>query len=133
MNRREIEELAAELRGRRWDESDGKRVLDAWKKSGETVSAFAQRLGVSGQRLSWWQRRLGDSPAGSSPAQGEQERTWAAPILLPVTIRDEQRASRTEAAVVVEVGAVRIEVRDVQVVPVQWLSVLLGSLREGVS
>lgn len=131
MRERAIEELAAELRGRRWDESDGKRAVDAWKKSGESVSAFAQRLGVDGQRLYWWRRRLEDGAARPSPAQGEQEQALAAPILLPVTLRSGRQAGRTEAAVVAEVGAVRVEVHDVQAVPAQWLSVLLGSLREG--
>jgi len=133
MNKREIEELAAELRGRRWDESDGKRVVDAWKKSGESARAFGQRLGVSGQRLYWWQHRLDEGAAAASPGHVEPERTWAAPILLPVTLRNGQSASRSAAALVAEVGAVRIEVHDAPAVPVEWLSLLLGSLREGVS
>jgi len=133
MNKRAIEELAAELLGRRWDENDGRRVVDAWKKSGESAGAFAQRLGVPGHRLYWWQRRLGDSGAQPSPTQSELERALSAPVLLPVTLRDERQAGRGEAALVAEVGAVRVEVYDTQAVPAQWLSLLLGGLREGAS
>jgi hypothetical protein len=133
MNKRAIEELAAELRGRRWDENDGRRVVDAWRKSGESAGAFAQRLGVPGHRLYWWQRRLGDSAARPSSTQSEMDRALSAPVLLPVTIRDERQAGRGEAALIAEVGAVRVEVYDIQTVPAQWLSLLLGSLHEGLS
>jgi hypothetical protein len=133
MNKRAIEELAAELRGRRWNESDGKRVVDAWRKSGESAGAVARLLGVPGHRLYWWQRRLGNSAARPAPTQSELERALSAPVLLPVTIRDERQADRGEAALVAEVGAVRIEVYDIQTVPAQWFSLLLGGLREGVS
>lgn len=133
MNKRAIEELAAELRGRRWNESDGKRVVDAWKRSGESAATFARRLGVSVQRLYWWQHRLGDSAARQAPTQSELERALSAPMLLPVIIRDERQTGRGEAALVAEVGAVRVEVYDVQAVPAQWFSLLLGGLREGAS
>lgn len=54
--RREVAEVA----GRRyWREADARVIVEAWHTSGETASAFAQRLDVDPRRLSRWASRLG--------------------------------------------------------------------------
>ena len=43
----------------RWSRSQARAVLVAWKKSGLSMSAYARKQGVNGQRLSWWRKQLG--------------------------------------------------------------------------
>lgn len=49
---------------RHWTEADARGVLDDWKRSGETLEAFARSRGLVPQRLAWWRKRLSASPAG---------------------------------------------------------------------
>lgn len=41
-----------------WQEADARAVIKGWQQSGDTVSAFARRLGVDPRRLSRWASRL---------------------------------------------------------------------------
>jgi transposase-like protein len=47
-----------------WREDDARRIVDAWQDSGESIVAFARRLGLTRQRLSRWVTRLGRSEPG---------------------------------------------------------------------
>lgn len=42
-----------------WTEIEARGVLDAWKKSGASLEAFARSRGLVPQRLYWWKRKLG--------------------------------------------------------------------------
>lgn len=49
----------ADLAGRSyWREADARRIVDAWRQSGEPVSRFAGRLGIDPRRVSRWASRL---------------------------------------------------------------------------
>lgn len=128
MSKRAIEELAEELRGKRWTRGDAQRVMRAWRESGEGPSTFARRMGVMVQRLYWWRSRIGGGDEKPAAAGVALEQALA-PLLLPVTVRGAMQSSGGEAALVAEVGSVRVEVRDVQAVPAPWLCALLGGLR----
>jgi len=41
-----------------WTEADARRVLAEWKRSGDTLEAFARSRGLVPQRLAWWRKRL---------------------------------------------------------------------------
>lgn len=43
-----------------WRERDARRIVEAWRGSGETVSRFASELGVDRRRVSRWVARLDD-------------------------------------------------------------------------
>jgi transposase-like protein len=45
-----------------WTDDDARRALDEWRRSGETVAAFARRHGVTAARLYWWKKRLTARP-----------------------------------------------------------------------
>ena len=57
-----------------WRENDARRLHEAWRKSGVTMSDFARRLGCEPRRLGRWFRLLGDTlaveglPRPASPA-----------------------------------------------------------------
>lgn len=41
-----------------WSEEDARRVFDVWRRSGESLVAFARRYNLTQQRMYWWRRRL---------------------------------------------------------------------------
>src|ERR1041384_6542105 len=51
-----------------WTESDARRVLADWQRSGDTLEAFARSRGLVPQRLAWWKKRLLTSGAEASGA-----------------------------------------------------------------
>src|SRR5688572_27207132 len=50
-----------------WSENEGRRVVEAWRRSGETVSAFARRHGLRGKRVMYWSQRFATSAAAPAP------------------------------------------------------------------
>src|SRR5690606_26312583 len=44
-----------------WSEDEGRRAVEAWRRSGETATAFARRHGLRAKRLVWWSKRLAAS------------------------------------------------------------------------
>lgn len=58
----DLRALAARLY---WHEGDARRVVEAWRKSGDPVSMFADRLGVDPRRISRWASRLEKSEAAT--------------------------------------------------------------------
>lgn len=41
-----------------WTEDDARLALDEWRRSGQTIAAFAREHHVSAPRLYWWRKRL---------------------------------------------------------------------------
>ncbi|MBX3159209.1 MAG: hypothetical protein KF773_24790 [Deltaproteobacteria bacterium] len=69
-----------------WTADEGRRVVDAWRQSGETATVFARRHGLRAKRLVYWSQRLSRTaptvtfvPAQVIPA--------AEPGPMPVLIR----------------------------------------------
>ncbi len=118
------------LRGRRpWTEAEGRRVLEAWEASGESIPAFARGTGLVPQRLYWWRERLGPcsalAVAGGTAAQVE------APAFVPMTVRSAGGgASGGAAAVFVSAEGLRIEVRELDTASAAWVGAVVSSLRE---
>jgi len=46
-----------------WSEDEGRRVVEAWQRSGENATAFARRHGLRAKRLVYWSKRLATSAA----------------------------------------------------------------------
>jgi hypothetical protein len=51
-----------------WTESDARRVLAEWKRSGDTLEAFARSRGLVPQRIAWWRKRLREPRPEASTA-----------------------------------------------------------------
>lgn len=52
-----------------WSEDDGRRVVEAWRRSGENATSFARRHGLQAKRLAYWSKRLATSkPTAIDPA-----------------------------------------------------------------
>ena len=41
-----------------WTDDDARVVLDEWRRSGETIAAFARKRGIGAARLYWWRKQL---------------------------------------------------------------------------
>jgi hypothetical protein len=69
----EQEDVAiAEVAGRRhWREADARVLIDAWRQSGQTLTAFARAYEVHPERLARWHRLLrAESPEAVSVSSG---------------------------------------------------------------
>src|SRR5215467_5411901 len=41
-----------------WTDDEAQKLLEEWRRSGDSIAAFARRHGVSAWRLYWWRKRL---------------------------------------------------------------------------
>jgi transposase-like protein len=119
MAQTELERQIAELRGSEpWTEDKARLVLDACAESGESVAAFARRMGLVAQRLFWWRKRLG---------QGAPEPS----AFVPLVVREAIAAGSRQPMAVLVRGSVRIELNVLDVESAAWTAVLLRSLEGG--
>jgi hypothetical protein len=54
----------------KWTEIEARGVLEAWKKSGQSLEAYARARGFVPQRLHWWKQKLrfgAAAPVKSTP------------------------------------------------------------------
>jgi hypothetical protein len=81
-----------ELAGRSyWHEGDARRIVEAWRESGESVSGFAARLHLDPRRVSRWATRL--------------ERSENAALHFhPVRVADDGAPGREDRYIDIEIG-----------------------------
>lgn len=68
-----------------WTEIEARGVLEAWKKSGQSLEGYARSRGLVPQRLHWWKAKL------RFGAVADKSRSVA---LLPVRVADPETAAR---------------------------------------
>lgn len=69
-----------------WTEIEARGVLEAWKKSGQSLEGYARSRGWVPQRLHWWKKKLGFGK-GADP----KGRSMA---LLPVRVAEARQDAR---------------------------------------
>jgi hypothetical protein len=77
--------------------------VSAWRSSGKSAAAFAEKYGYSAKSLQWWSSELcrrGQSAAVSAPE-----------VKLARIVRGRSATPSTAPSVVVSVGEARVEVR----------------------
>jgi hypothetical protein len=79
----------------RWTEAEARAALTSFAASGESELAFAQRNGISRQRLRYWRERLG--------------RAVATPAFVAVEI---PRSGSQTPTIEIQVGEVLVRVRE---------------------
>ncbi len=125
-----MEKWLVELRGSRpWTEAEGRRVIEAWEASGESVAAFARRVGLVPQRMYWWRERLG---AGAVKARVQEVREVSVPAFLPVTVRAPPPSPGVAVTVCTREG-IRVEVTELDATSAAWVATLVRSLEERAS
>jgi hypothetical protein len=45
-----------------WTDDDARYLLDEWRRSGDTLAAFARKHGFAPSRLYWWKKKVEPSP-----------------------------------------------------------------------
>jgi transposase-like protein len=111
----------ARLRGRHWTTQDARAVLAAQAQSGESLSAFARRHGLTPQRLCWWRKRLAEWDAAE-----ENRRPLLVPVVSPAPAPD--AAAPSSPQVRLRCGDVQIDLPDAAAVPAAWLAALVREL-----
>jgi transposase-like protein len=53
-----------------WSDSDGKRIADAWRRSGQSRAAFGRRYGIAVHRLYFWVAKFGGKSVAAPPRKG---------------------------------------------------------------
>src|SRR5712692_2276751 len=97
-----------ELAGRSyWHEGDARRIVEAWRESGESVSGFAARLHLDPRRVSRWATRLERSEDATLVAQlpVPSPNGGRAPSIPPERVVSAGRHQQAESDVVSETAA----------------------------
>ena len=92
-----------------WTDDDARRVLDAWRASGESIPAFAKRHELTPQRLYWWKRRL----AEPNP---EPELPFVPATVIP-----------SEAVITIRAGNIAVEIDNASP---SWVAALVTELMQ---
>lgn len=66
-----------------WTEIEARGVIAAWRKTGQSITDFANERGIVPQRMYWWRKRLEDEEA-EADADDELK-------LLPVRVTEQKR------------------------------------------
>lgn len=74
-----------------WSPDDARQILEAWRRTGESLAAFGRRHGYAAARLYWWRKRLASAPVELTtlslvPATVTSEATSPITIRLPSAI-----------------------------------------------
>ena len=100
--------MASARNTRRWTATEAERVLEAWRGSGQSMSAFARGRGFDVQRLAWWRKRLAEWGSAA------ERRVDFAPAVVSA-------GGSPRVSVHLDDG-IRIEVAEVEAVPPAWLA-----------
>jgi transposase-like protein len=112
-----VDEKLAEIRDRRWSETEARVVFELLERSGDSISAFARAHDLSSTRLYWWRNRLSTEQERDED-EDELEQLSFAPVVV------------TGLGLVVRIGELDLEVLDPSGVDPAWLARLLTSLEE---
>jgi transposase-like protein len=114
--------------GTPWSRTDGEAALEAQKKSGESVAAFARRHGIVVQRLYWWRHRL---VADKKRMRRKKPGAPAIARLIPLSVIEAPAIGRPAGGrgVVVMDGGLRVEVEEPEAVSPTWVAALIRTVR----
>jgi hypothetical protein len=94
-----------------WTADEARAVLEEWRRSGDTITLFARRHGVSTQRLSWWRKRFAATVAPTALA------------LVPATLRTTGPAP---AGIVIRLpNGIAL---DIETTSPSWIAMMVGEL-----
>ena len=106
--------VTTEISGGRWREPQAREVLQRWRESGLSGSAFARAHGLNPQRLLWWRKRL----------ESADETALAPLTFIPAEV------TGAAAAVIVRLpGGVVLEVAHPAAVPARWVAELAAEMK----
>ena len=106
----------------RWTEKEGREFLRQWRRSGQSVAAFARDHGIEPQRLHYWRKRV--EGTGKPGEEGGGMSTRAEKFIPGVVV-----GIGTGAPVTVRLdGRVVVEANAVRDLEPSWLAELVRAL-----
>lgn len=94
-------------RAGRWSIAVGRQMVEAWRRSGESRSAFARRHGLGAHRVTYWIERV----AGKSSRAGSGARGRAGDVQFArVRVVDSRPARASGSPLEVVIGAAIVRV-----------------------
>lgn len=129
----------ADASAKYWTESQARRLLDAWKESGLSISAFARSERIRPRRLLWWKERLREPvptagtsrPRAARKAVAGRDAKAAVATFAPAIVRRAPRVTigRATASVVITTRSGRtVEIVDAMRVPPAWVGAVIREL-----
>lgn len=106
-----------------WTEGRARRELEGWRRSGESMAAYARTRGYPAHRLSWWKWRLA----------GKEAVETATVALAPAVVTGLAATHRSPVVVSIAPDEVRVEIEDPAAVHPAWVAELASALRRGES
>jgi hypothetical protein len=98
----------------RWRAGEARKVVAAWRASGQSGDAFAAAHGLNPRRLWWWRKQLEDATP----------ETLAPLTFIPADV------TGTKATTMVRLpGDVTVEITDAMALPPVWLAELAVALK----
>jgi hypothetical protein len=120
-----------------WTETHARRVLEEWKRSGLSISAFARREGIRPRRLLWWRERLrekvptAEAPPAARKRAAARDQKPATATFAPAVVKLAPRVTlprATAAAVITTRSGRTIEIADAPRVPPAWVGAVVREL-----
>lgn len=100
-----------------WTEDEARRILESWQRSGDTLAAFARKLGVGASRLYYWKKRLGSPTPTERPALS----------LIPATVV----TTSTEPMIAIRLpGGIELDVANASP---NWVAAMVAELARSAS
>jgi transposase-like protein len=110
--------LGPELKRRHWNAATAEQILATWRRSGQSLVAFARERGIGAQRLYWWRKRLG-------PDAQETGTSAASLAFIPATVAGTGPAARIALRFP---GGLEVEATGAEAVPAEWVASLARAL-----
>jgi hypothetical protein len=112
--------------GRAWTDDEARRILAAWRDSGESLRQFARSHGLTANRIRWWRARLEPPPDRSKDDVLVSDGGGG---LVPVIVTGLQRGQQADVGpIVIKVGAVSIVVTEPAGVAPGWVALLVSEI-----
>jgi hypothetical protein len=110
--------IGPELTNRHWNAATARRILAAWRRSGQSLVAFARERGIGAQRLYWWRKRL-------DPKAQEAGTPATSLAFIPAAVAGTGPAARIALRFR---GGVEVEATGADAVPAEWVASLARAL-----
>ena len=78
----------------KWSEVEARGVLEAWRRSGQSLESFAKQRGLVAQRLRWWKAKF----------ESAETALATAPAMLPVRVGAEPSRRGEPVTVLLRTG-----------------------------
>ena len=103
-----MSKIGRESGWKKWNADDAREALARWRASGQPISVYERRAGLSDGRLRWWQKRLEEWSETKTPVTEELR-------LVPVVTRNESASVADSIATLHLPGGASLEFKAGQV------------------